>query len=332
MPTTGIAMIERIRHASRRLVRELGFMDATLAGTSLPPSAVHAIIEVGLGHCATAGDLVAALRLEKSTVSRLVGSLVAGGYLNEARDEHDTRVKRLALTGKGQETFAEITAFAHRQVGAAVTHLEAASAADLARSLELYADALARLAGNEHAAPSFEIVQGYRPGLLGRTVQMHATYYSRAVGFGSAFEARVAADMATFLLRLDNPCNAIWSAVLEGQVVGTIAIDGEDLGGGAAHLRWFIVDDGLRGAGIGRALMAAAMGFVDASGFTETRLWTFRGLDAARRLYERAGFALVEEKPGRQWGDEVLEQQFSRPRNDDVIETIALRNKENLAC
>ena len=31
-----------IRDASRRLVRELGFMRATLAGTNLPPSAVHA--------------------------------------------------------------------------------------------------------------------------------------------------------------------------------------------------------------------------------------------------------------------------------------------------
>ncbi len=41
-------------------------------------------------------------------------------------------------------------------------------------------------------------------------------------------------------------------------------------------------------------------------------LWTFRGLDAARRLYEANGFALVEEQPGRQWGEEVIEQRFVR--------------------
>ncbi|WP_342212198.1 hypothetical protein [Roseitalea porphyridii] len=48
MPTDA-ATIAHIRDASRRLVRELGFMQATLAGTDLSPSAVHAIIEIGLG-------------------------------------------------------------------------------------------------------------------------------------------------------------------------------------------------------------------------------------------------------------------------------------------
>ena len=40
------------------------------------------------------------------------------------------------------------------------------------------------------------------------------------------------------------------------------------------------------------------------------RLWTFAGLDAARRLYERAGFRLAEERRGTQWGIEVTEQRF----------------------
>ena len=54
------------------------------------------------------------------------------------------------------------------------------------------------------------------------------------------------------------------------------------------------------------------MAFVDRQGFDETHLWTFKGLNAARRLYERAGFTLVEERPGARWGTEVLEQRFVR--------------------
>lgn len=47
MATRPDPLVEPIRDASRRLVRELGFMRDTLAGTGLPRSAVHALIEIG---------------------------------------------------------------------------------------------------------------------------------------------------------------------------------------------------------------------------------------------------------------------------------------------
>jgi hypothetical protein len=37
---------------------------------------------------------------------------------------------------------------------------------------------------------------------------------------------------------------------------------------------------------------------------------TFKGLDAARALYDRAGFRLVAEATGSTWGREVTEQRF----------------------
>jgi GNAT superfamily N-acetyltransferase len=84
-----------------------------------------------------------------------------------------------------------------------------------------------------------------------------------------------------------------------------------------AHLRWFIVSDALRGRGVGTMLMDAAMEFCRDKGYSQTYLWTFAGLSAARRLYEKAGFVLVEERSGAQWGVEVKEQRFelTRPGN-----------------
>jgi GNAT superfamily N-acetyltransferase len=142
---------------------------------------------------------------------------------------------------------------------------------------------------------------------------MHARFYAAAAGFGPVFESKVAAGLAEFVPRLDRPPNQLWSAVRDEAILGTIAIDGEDLAPGVAHLRWFIVDEGLRGSGTGRRLLTAATQFCDRHGFRETRLWTFRGLDAARRLYEASGFVLTHEEAGRQWGREVIEQQFVRP-------------------
>jgi N-acetylglutamate synthase-like GNAT family acetyltransferase len=158
------------------------------------------------------------------------------------------------------------------------------------------------------------VVQRYRPGSFGRIVEMHASYYSGAFGFGLRFEAVVASGLAEFAGRLERPRNAMWCALEGDRIVGSVAIDGEDLGGDVAHLRCFIVDSAQRGAGVGCGLLAAALAFVDGHGFERTDLWTFRGLDAARRLYERVGFACVEENLGHRWGGEVLEQRFVRPR------------------
>lgn len=163
------------------------------------------------------------------------------------------------------------------------------------------------------AAPAITIEAGYRVGALARCVEMHARYYSRVVGFGCSFEALVASGLAEFSGRLDRPCNELWLAIRDEQVIGTVAIDGEDMGTGVAHLRWFIVDDDARGCGAGRKLLSAAIEFCERLGFDEIHLWTFQGLDTARHLYEAQGFSLAEERPGRQWGMEVLEQRFVRP-------------------
>lgn len=164
------------------------------------------------------------------------------------------------------------------------------------------------------ADPQVSISCGYQLGLIAQVTQMHALYYARTSGFGRRFESVVAGGLAEFCERLDRPKNEIWTAVRKGEIVGSVAVDGEDLGGNVAHLRWFILDDDVRGNGIGRKLLSCALAFADERGFVETHLWTFSGLPAARHLYETHGFTCVEERSGSQWGTEVLEQRFVRLR------------------
>jgi DNA-binding MarR family transcriptional regulator/ribosomal protein S18 acetylase RimI-like enzyme len=168
------------------------------------------------------------------------------------------------------------------------------------------------LQGGRPAPPDVEIVAGYVPGVIGRVAEMHGRYYAKPYGFGRFFEAKVAGGMAEFSGRLDRPMNGLWAAMRGGEIVGTVAVDGEDFGPGIGHLRWFIIDDAARGLGIGRRLLAEAVGFCDRRQFGQVDLWTLRGLDAARKLYEDFGFALVEELVGDQWGKQVTEQRFRR--------------------
>lgn len=307
--------VDEVRRASRTIVREWGFLDSTLAGTALSASAVHAIIEIGLG-TATASRLATVLRLEKSTVSRLVKRLIADGVVVATPSPDDGRRIELDLTQDGRKLGHAIDVYARAQVRAALEKLNAADAETVLSGLRHYARALGRvdpsaILKTEQAA-DIEIAAGYAPTLLGRVVAMHAQYYSENYGFGAVFETKVAAEMAEFLSRVGRPMNETWSATRAGKIIGSITLDGEDLGDGKAHLRWFVMDDDVRGAGAGKRLLSAAIRFADGYGFKEIHLWTFKGLDAARRLYEREGFALLTEEAGEQWGTRVLEQHFVR--------------------
>ncbi|RZL06330.1 MAG: MarR family transcriptional regulator, partial [Rubrivivax sp.] len=266
----------------------------------------------------TAAELVQLLRLEKSSVSRMLGRLVAAGELKESAGDDDARVKHLQLTARGKRTVRAIHAHGRQQVTTALQQLNPSQRQAVAQGLGAYAGALQACRGTDTAPPAspitaITVTAGYRPGLIGRITEMHAAFYARDWGFGSFFESRVASGLADFSQRLHEPCNGIWVATLHDRIVGSVAIDGQDLGPGRAHLRWFILDDGCRGSGVGRQLLGEAIAFCDRAGFESTHLWTFKGLDAARRLYESAGFELAHEAPGDQWGTPVVEQQFSRP-------------------
>ncbi len=160
----------------------------------------------------------------------------------------------------------------------------------------------------------FEIVEGYRPGAIGAIGALHAAYYAREWGFGLFFEAKVASEAADFFARYDNALDRAWLVRRDGDILGTLVIDGSDPGakGRGAHLRWFIMADACRGHGFGEALMRRAIDFVDRRHQGRCYLTTFAGLDAARALYERHGFRLVSEQEDRSWGEPVMEQLFER--------------------
>lgn len=310
-------IVEAIRVASRQMVRELGFMNNTLAETDYSPSVVHTLLEVHKHGRMTAAQLVQILGLEKSSVSRMLAKLVSAGELEEVPSVDDARFKHLGLTAKGQATVERINHYSNERVIAALNKMPVHQQQTVSQGLTHYASALeACREGSDIANPEcVEIVPGYRPGMIGRIAEMHGCFYAREHQFGSFFEAKVAAGLADFSGRLDTPCNQVWLAVLNGRIVGSVAIDGEDLGNGEAHLRWFILDDGCRGSGAGRKLLAEAMAFCDQHKFSAVQLWTFNKLTAARRLYESFGFQLTKEWQGDQWGSNIMEQQFTRTRS-----------------
>ena len=155
-----------------------------------------------------------------------------------------------------------------------------------------------------------EIARGYIHGCIGRIAELHGTYYHDHWGFGLFFEAKVATELSKFLGRYNEKRDGFWTASLEDRVEGSITIDGIHTESEGAHLRWFIISSKLRGHGVGNTLMEKAVDFCKSSNYYRVYLWTFDGLHAARHLYEKFGFRLVEQHEGKQWGAKVNEQKF----------------------
>lgn len=153
-----------------------------------------------------------------------------------------------------------------------------------------------------------DIVSGSRPGALGRVTELHGRYYAERWGFDQRFEIEVATELAGFLRHFDPARDGLWLALRDNRIVASVAIDGRDPDG--ARLRWFIVEPGRQGGGLGRGLLDRALDFCGDRGFAKVHLATFAGLDQARRLYEARGFELVRDYDDTGWGPKVTHQVF----------------------
>ena len=142
-----------------------------------------------------------------------------------------------------------------------------------------------------------------RPGDLGMIVHLHGVIYAREYGLDHTFEPYVARPLSDFVLAGPD-AGRIWIAGQNDRTVGSIAIvrAGEE-----AQLRWFLLDPAVRGKGLGRRLMAEAIGYCRSQSFVGIYLWTFDELAEALALYRKYGFEVSERRTAHVWGRERTE-------------------------
>jgi N-acetylglutamate synthase-like GNAT family acetyltransferase len=138
-------------------------------------------------------------------------------------------------------------------------------------------------------------------------VYLHGVVYAQEYGFDHTFEAYVAGPLSNFV-RSASERERLWIAERDGRIVGCIAIVAAS--SQVAQLRWFLVDPSARGIGVGKKLLNEAIAFCKACDYRSILLWTVSALTTAARLYRSVGFKRVEEKPGRQWGVDVVEEKY----------------------
>lgn len=94
------------------LVRAFGLHrpEQTPCGKPVAVAVAHALMELSQRAPLAQHELASRLRLEKSTVSRLVGLMEAQGWIDRSRSPEDGRVQLLRLTDAGWRLAAELAA------------------------------------------------------------------------------------------------------------------------------------------------------------------------------------------------------------------------------
>lgn len=144
-------------------------------------------------------------------------------------------------------------------------------------------------------------------------VRYHDDYYAEHYGFNHDFGRYVEGPL-TELYRRQWPDECIWLLEDDSGIRGCVALvrnSPEE-----SQLRWFYVDESLRGRGYGQKLMDLLLEFAGSKGYRRIILWTVSQLHEARRVYERNGFVLSEEHPSRVWGPELVEQKYIKNISD----------------
>lgn len=296
--------VAALRQFNRVYTSRLGLLHSRLDGSPFSLSEARLLYELAHRTDPTAAGLGRALRLDRAQISRTLRRFADRGLIEIRNDPSHGRNQLLSLTATGQTVFESLDAGTTTAIGML---LESLPLIRRSRLLEAAA-AIIQVFENFHEVEV--TLRDLRSGDLGLVTARQATLYAEEFGWNSDYEALVARILADFHTSFDPARDAAWIADIDDRMVGSIFLvrgDTPDV----AKLRLLYVEPQARGAGVGARLISSCVKRARELGYDRLDLWTNSVLAAARSLYERAGFKLVEETSHRSFGHDLLGQTWS---------------------
>ena len=302
--------IEAVRRFNRFYTQRIGVLREGLYDSEYSLVEVRVLYEIA--HATgplTATDLIRTLTIDAGYLSRMLRGFEAGGLVRKARSKEDGRQLHLTLTAAGRKAFAPLERASRDEIAALLAPLSAHAQHEVVGAMgtiEMLLDESRRAKSSTPSAPY--LLRTHRPGDIGWVVARHGALYAQEYGWDDTFEALVAEIAAKFLKRFDPNRERCWIAECDSQSVGSIFLVSRSPT--IAQLRLLLVEPSARGLGIGRRLIDECIAFARSVGYRKIMLWTNGGLDAARHLYETAGFELTQEERHRSFGKDLVGQTF----------------------
>jgi DNA-binding MarR family transcriptional regulator/GNAT superfamily N-acetyltransferase len=263
------------------------------------------IFELAQNTVMESADLRRTLNLDGGYLSRILAHLESEGLARRQRSSSDRRRQTISLTRPGRAVFKALDQRSSDEVRALLDPLTAEAQHRLVAAMELIRAIL------EDAPPSMSyLIRSPLPGDYGWVVNRHGVLYAHEYGWDESFEALVARIVADYIDHRDLRRESAWIAEMDGEPVGCVFCVKREQN--LAQLRLMLVEPRARGRGIGTRLVQECLRFAGRVGYERIMLWTNDVLHDARRVYERAGFELIETEEHHSFGRDLVGQYWSR--------------------
>jgi len=298
------AAVAAVRRFNRFYTRRIGVLQEGLLASPFSLAEARVLYELAQGSGLTASALAVALGLDAGYLSRILKEFARRGLIARKRSPSDGRASLVSLTAAGRKAFVRLDASSSRDVEVMLRALPPAGTPRLLAAM----GTIEALLDAPHEPSQPYLLRPHRPGDLGWIVSRHGALYAEEHGFDPGFEAFVAEIAAKLIRDFDPARDCCWIAERDGVPVGSVALVAQSAR--TAQLRLLLVEPAARGLGIGGRLVDECLLFARRVGYRDIVLWTTKGLDAARAIYERAGFRLKAEKAQRLFGRDLVGQDW----------------------
>jgi DNA-binding MarR family transcriptional regulator/GNAT superfamily N-acetyltransferase len=294
--------VAAVRRFNRFYTRQIGVLDEGYLHSPFSLAEARVLYELAHHQQTTATEIGSQLGLDAGYLSRILRSFEQRGLIDKQPSPTDGRQSLLRISEPGQAAFAALNASSHNEIAALLGQLSAADQARLVEAMHL----IESLLGARPKPKVPYILRPPQPGDMGWVVHRHGLLYAQEYGWDEQFEALVASIVAEIVQHHDPKRERCWIAEVDGTPAGSVFLVKKS--DSVAKLRLLLVEPRARGLGIGARLVDECVRFARQAGYLKITLWTQSNLLAARAIYAKAGFRLIESGAHRAFGHDLVEE------------------------
>ena len=295
-------IISDIREFNRFYTNILGLLNQHILDSGHSMTEARVLFEISKAKRCFANTLVNQLGIDRSYMSRMILKFERNGLITKTVSETDTRVSYIQLTDKGWQDFNDLNEKSNQQIKKLIEPLSDEACQQVHNAMNTIKRNLA-ITTDSFAIRPFSAKD------IDYVISRHKTLYRLESNLSSAaFSDYIDEGLHRFVQNFDKEKDCMFILEYNGDPTGSLAVIHTNEN--TAQFRYFFLEPGMRGRGLGNKLLDRALDFCREKEYQQVFLWTISAQKVARRLYKSKGFEITQTHENKEWGEVVLEERW----------------------